>query len=88
MKNSGKEIPLDPFKQVGNYDLAVNKLDRKEIESLEKAGVNINKTLKLPEPNRKLPPELTTTSNFKPCFTKACRIFRIFKIITNFQSNI
>ena len=65
LKNSGKEIPLDPFKQVGNYDLAVNKLDRKEIESLEKAGVNINKTLKLPEPNRKLPPELTTTSNFK-----------------------
>jgi hypothetical protein len=67
LKNSAtnKEISLDPFKQVGKYDLAVNELDRKEIESLEKAGVDTNNTLKLPEIDSELPTELTTTSNFK-----------------------
>jgi hypothetical protein len=67
LKNSAtnKEIALDPFKQVGKYDLAVNELDRKEIESLEKAGVDTNNTLKLPKIDSELPPELATTSNFK-----------------------
>ncbi len=31
LKNSGKEIPLDPFKQVGNYDLAVKYLNKRNM---------------------------------------------------------
>ncbi len=72
---TGKKVELDSFTPVKNkstgktQDIAVNKLDDKELKALEAAGIDTNQTLKLPEvtngANSELPKDLTTTSNFK-----------------------
>jgi hypothetical protein len=72
---TSKKVELDSFTPVKNestgktQDIAVNKLDDKELKALEAAGVDTNKTLELPDATNgadsKLPEELNITSNNK-----------------------